>query len=121
MADVADKKSADAAAADAAAAKSSKKKRDHEVHPDEESEFPWGKVERKKGEVDQVHAFKVFGTKYVSFFPQPRSFSLNCSLSRSCASNTPFSYHLLDSLTLLLTVAYRSNAYLCFLTPTLGL
>jgi hypothetical protein len=69
MADVVDKKKAEASAADAAAAKSSKKKRDHEVHPDEESEFPWGKVERKKGEVDQVHAFKVFGSKYVFFSP----------------------------------------------------
>lgn len=46
-----------------AAKSSSKKKRDHEVTPDEESPFAWGKVERKKGAVDQVHAFKVFGNK----------------------------------------------------------
>lgn len=62
-----EKKAADAASA--AAAKSgtnSKKKKDHEVTPDDETAFPWGKVERKKGAVDQVHAFKVFGVKYVS-------------------------------------------------------
>ncbi len=61
----ADKKPAadNSAAAAGSKSTSSRKKRDHDVTPDEESPFPWGKVERKKGAVDQVHAFKVFGTK----------------------------------------------------------
>jgi len=42
-----------------------KKKRDHDVYPDEDTPFPLGKVQRIKGAIDQVHAFKVFGTKYV--------------------------------------------------------
>ncbi len=62
MADVADKHKSDAEAA----AQKPKKKRDHEVTPDDETDFPWGKVERRKGDVDQVHAFKVFGSKYVA-------------------------------------------------------